>query len=1483
MNIVNDKVVKMNANLLEMALYLEEKFYPHLLTTTSGRRWLLTHGLKLVVKCLNSSEYLTDLGLAISCAIENGMQSGLSAGIHHRKAGKSLEDVVAYNHDADYNSAMQKLCEVDDLDSLGMPLSVPLHPCAWTSLITANRYELRRTALSLFAFAGRVPSVRCAKPVDVILLSASAILFSLLETCLIENILKPLACALTFSRYQIISASFAMYVPLTWLATNMESIFAWRFLTPISFAILKPAIKASYSASFPVPGPFAQDDPSVNKIHGSGSSYSTSMGLSRESSSGRSTMNLPATSDFENTCFIGWSVTTISRVLKNGNDFSPDLAKNLFKLASFPFNFCTSFKHFEDERLKRTSTLSGHTFIPLVLTLYPRNIPSSTPKASKQTHLASCCFHSGSDIFRSWLPAATSPLRKDVVILNISSTDFGILLCRRLITSGFIIPCMNPEILMIYGAPFTSLLSTLNLRTKSFVDSPSLCLIRLSFSLLDKVILAVYGFGRKVVKPYSSGPGASSVPLERELWTPGHAADTSRSEPFSEVPSSARCPLRFPYDISFSCLAVFRTADVGAVGEWPERVLMAKTLTKLAVTAFSDHFTRTATRSASTTTTATTTGTLANFIKLSKAVDSCSTSRVKGVKAKRSAKLKKCFESKLPSELAVQSVRVDTTRSVNDVKSELRRELSSILQDTYEEEEEPVIQLLDIPWAPTISQNSASLHRREVARGRKQLWTFNTTQGGRFGRLVRMCTHKLGANTTIKVFGKLDRETGVKEFNYMIEICIEKARNTDDEDVTLEEFHRAYVIFEYMRERGFEIGEETYGPFLMFIIDMGMIEEFHFFCDNIKKENPKSLVRLAYYEMLLWIKVEDEDKIQTLIANATGGDEANFNESYLVALCEGDRQEEVSLLLETIDIKKVSSKENMERIFKALGRLSLDSHAKQFILELKTDDKEEQRLSSLIYSYVTSIPNMQVEDVVMKFKDLQSDLEVASSSVTLEKLIKSCCDSLEVHLAIDLVDSMLKDGLTTKITTFNTMLSSCFASCEYNLVHRINSKMNDHDIKPNAETFRLMITLCVKMKDFDKAYGMINDLERSNLIPTANMYNAIMGGYFRQKNFQKGLMVLKQMDASNVKPDSHTFSYIIGNCNSEDDIMKYRKELNESGVQPTKHIFMALVNAYATCGLFEKAKQVLSDKAIPGASINEIKSVLVSALAANGRMAEALDVNDEIKQVNANLEPKATISLIEHIQSEGELSRLLQLLDQLLDSEFWDDGCARIILYCVRYKLLGYSGLSLCSIYVILQVLLTTCFDLNSPAVDLLKQRMERSDANDIAVESLFDEVFSQIAETEPTDVQFGLDLLEAIKDIGIRPSRRSLDFLFSACVFARDLERSYIVWKEYQNAGLPYNVLTSVRMYQALLASGAHKAAKILLENIPDDDPHVCRVLKACRETFGKSANELKGRQETSGKSTTDELKAFIETACKSGTVESGGKKKKNKRKKRK
>nr|GEX88787.1 hypothetical protein [Tanacetum cinerariifolium] len=95
LKVVNDKFDKLYTDFVEMTLHLEERFYPHLLTTIAGRRWLLTYGMKLaVVKCMNSLEYLSALRGAISRAIKKGMQDGLAAKIIHGKEGRVLTDVA---------------------------------------------------------------------------------------------------------------------------------------------------------------------------------------------------------------------------------------------------------------------------------------------------------------------------------------------------------------------------------------------------------------------------------------------------------------------------------------------------------------------------------------------------------------------------------------------------------------------------------------------------------------------------------------------------------------------------------------------------------------------------------------------------------------------------------------------------------------------------------------------------------------------------------------------------------------------------------------------------------------------------------------------------------------------------------------------------------------------------------------------------------------------------------------------------------------------------------------------------------------------------------------------------------------------------------------------------------------------------------------------------------------------------------------------
>ncbi|GJS33605.1 hypothetical protein Tco_0531987, partial [Tanacetum coccineum] len=114
--VMNDKFEKLYVDFVEMALHLEEKFYPHLLTTITGCRWILTYGMKLaIVKCLHSPEYLSALGAAISRAIEKGMQDGLAARITHGQEGRVLTNIAAFNSfaESDYISALQVLQDVN--------------------------------------------------------------------------------------------------------------------------------------------------------------------------------------------------------------------------------------------------------------------------------------------------------------------------------------------------------------------------------------------------------------------------------------------------------------------------------------------------------------------------------------------------------------------------------------------------------------------------------------------------------------------------------------------------------------------------------------------------------------------------------------------------------------------------------------------------------------------------------------------------------------------------------------------------------------------------------------------------------------------------------------------------------------------------------------------------------------------------------------------------------------------------------------------------------------------------------------------------------------------------------------------------------------------------------------------------------------------------------------------------------------------------
>ncbi|GJZ55008.1 hypothetical protein Tco_0610201 [Tanacetum coccineum] len=110
------RLAEIDADFTRCCMYFQDSFHSHLLNVIAGRRWLLAHGMRLLMaKCLNSSEYMEAIGNAFGRAIKKGMQEGLAAGIEHGQAGRCLNDLEAYNPSAedDFNSAVQALRSLD--------------------------------------------------------------------------------------------------------------------------------------------------------------------------------------------------------------------------------------------------------------------------------------------------------------------------------------------------------------------------------------------------------------------------------------------------------------------------------------------------------------------------------------------------------------------------------------------------------------------------------------------------------------------------------------------------------------------------------------------------------------------------------------------------------------------------------------------------------------------------------------------------------------------------------------------------------------------------------------------------------------------------------------------------------------------------------------------------------------------------------------------------------------------------------------------------------------------------------------------------------------------------------------------------------------------------------------------------------------------------------------------------------------------------
>nr|GEU60355.1 transposase (putative), gypsy type [Tanacetum cinerariifolium] len=105
--LVEQRCAEIDARLDALSIDFDEELYPHMLTAIAGRRWVIGHGLRLVMmKCAESLEMRQAFADVVSAGIAKGMSEGLKHGVEHGHAQLTVESLEAYDPEAEAKFAV---------------------------------------------------------------------------------------------------------------------------------------------------------------------------------------------------------------------------------------------------------------------------------------------------------------------------------------------------------------------------------------------------------------------------------------------------------------------------------------------------------------------------------------------------------------------------------------------------------------------------------------------------------------------------------------------------------------------------------------------------------------------------------------------------------------------------------------------------------------------------------------------------------------------------------------------------------------------------------------------------------------------------------------------------------------------------------------------------------------------------------------------------------------------------------------------------------------------------------------------------------------------------------------------------------------------------------------------------------------------------------------------------------------------------------
>ncbi|CAL0333812.1 unnamed protein product [Lupinus luteus] len=381
------------------------------------------------------------------------------------------------------------------------------------------------------------------------------------------------------------------------------------------------------------------------------------------------------------------------------------------------------------------------------------------------------------------------------------------------------------------------------------------------------------------------------------------------------------------------------------------------------------------------------------------------------------------------------------------------------------------------------------------------------------------------------------------------------------------------------------------------------------------------------------------------------------------------------------------------------------------------------------------------------------------------------------------------------------------------IVSNVNDLHQLLEVLPPTSSYEMLIKYCCSIRKAEAALNIFDKMcEAGHTSNTAVLQSIlqICTETYEYSLFEGAYKMVDDLEKMNFKPTTAMYNAIMAGYFREKNIsggLRVLKLMQSANVKPDSQTFGYLITNCETKEDIIKYYEEMKESEIK--PTKHIYMALVNSYAACGELEKA-------KQIVAD--PKISVKILNEIKSalvsalatHGQLSEALLVYEEIKNAGRNLDPKAIMNLIV-------------------------------SGAIKLFKQLKSMFESDELVMEALFDAVFSLIAESQSTHLQIGLDLLWAIKDeLSLVPSRQCLDFLLTSCANAGDLNNARLIWREYEVAGYPYNVLSYLRMYHALLASGEYRSANFMLKKIPKNDADVCCMIKACQDKYHEVLNSV-------------------------------------------